>query len=76
MAATGMQAQKWPVGIVSVQDSVKSVQVGVISSVAADGGHGVQLACILNVSAAMQRDLTFTPSTTCIPGGIRNWGLR
>ena len=45
------QAQKFPVGIVSVQDSVKSVQVGVISSVAADGGHGVQLSGVSNTSA-------------------------
>ena len=37
-------------GIVSVQDSVKSVQVGVISSVAADGGHGVQLSGVSNTS--------------------------
>ena len=51
MAAMGMQAQKSPVGIVSVQDSVKSVQVGVISSVAADGGHGVQLSGVSNTSA-------------------------
>ena len=45
-----VQAQKSPVGIVSVQDSVKSVQVGVISSVAADGGHGVQLSGVSNTS--------------------------
>ena len=46
-----MMAQKSPVGIVSVQDSVKSVQFGVISSVAADGGHGVQLSGVSNASA-------------------------
>ena len=45
------RAQKSPVGIVSVQDSVKSVQLGVISSVAADGGHGVQLSGVSNISA-------------------------
>ena len=45
------QAQNFPVGIVSVQDSVKSVQVGIISSVAADGGHGVQLSGVSNTSA-------------------------
>ena len=44
-------AQNFPVGIVSVQDSVKSVQFGVISSVAADGGHGVQLSGFSNTSA-------------------------
>ncbi|MBQ1827988.1 MAG: DUF3943 domain-containing protein [Prevotella sp.] len=41
-------AQKTPVGIVSIQDTVKSVQVGVISSVATDGGHGVQLSVVSN----------------------------
>ena len=51
MAAVSVQAQKFPVGIVSVQDSVKCVQLGVISSVAADGGHGVQLSGVSNTSA-------------------------
>ena len=50
-AAVNVQAQKSPVGIVSVQDSVKSVQFGVISSVAADGGHGLQLSGVSNTSA-------------------------
>ena len=50
LAATTLQAQKFPVGVVSVQDSVKSVQVGIISSVAADGGHGVQLSGFSNTS--------------------------
>ena len=50
-AAINVQAQNSPVGIVSVQDSVKSVQFGVISSVAADGGHGVQLSGLSNTSA-------------------------
>jgi hypothetical protein len=49
--SNNVYAQKFPVGIVSVQDSVKSVQVGVISSVAADGGHGVQLSGVSNTSA-------------------------
>ena len=51
LAATTLQAQNFPVGVVSVQDSVKSVQVGIISSVAADGGHGVQLSGFSNTSA-------------------------
>ena len=38
-------------GIVSVQDSVKSVQLGVTASVASEGGHGVQLSGVSNVSA-------------------------
>ncbi len=50
-AVVSVQAQNSPVGIVSVQDSVKSVQLGVISSVAADGGHGVQLSVASNTSA-------------------------
>lgn len=44
-------AQKFPVGIVSTQDSVKGFQLGVISSVTTDGGHGVQLAGVSNTSA-------------------------
>ena len=50
-AVINVQAQNSPVGIVSVQDSVKSVQFGVISSVAVDGGHGVQLSGVSNTSA-------------------------
>ena len=44
-------AQRFPVGIVSVQDTVKSVQLGLISSVSADGGHGLQLSGLSNTSA-------------------------
>ena len=44
-------AQNSPVGIVSVQDSVKSIQFGIISTVAPDGGHGVQLAGVSNTAA-------------------------
>ena len=44
-------AQKFPVGIVSVQDSVKGFQFGVISSVAPYGGHGVQLSGVSNATA-------------------------
>ena len=51
MIAVSAQAQKSPVGIVSVQDTVKSVQFGVISSVATDGGHGLQLSGVSNASA-------------------------
>ena len=51
MAVVNVQAQIFPVGIVSVQDSVKSVQFGVISSLATDGGHGVQLSGVSNTSA-------------------------
>lgn len=51
MAAINVQAQKSPVGIVSFQDTVKSVQFGAISSVAADGGRGLQLSSVSNASA-------------------------
>ena len=51
MAVMNVQAQKSPVGIVSVQDSVKSIQFGVISSVATDGGNGLQLSGVSNASA-------------------------
>jgi len=44
-------AQNSPVGIVSVQDSVKSIQFGIISTVAPDGGHGVQLTGVSNTAA-------------------------
>ena len=44
-------AQKSPVGIISVQDSVKSIQFGLISSVATDGVHGLQLSGVSNASA-------------------------
>ena len=50
-AAMSVQAQKSPVGIVSVQDTVKSVQFGVISSVAPDGGRGFQLSGVSNTAA-------------------------
>ena len=43
-------AQRSPVGIVSIQDTTKSVQVGAISSVAADGGKGLQLSTFTNTS--------------------------
>lgn len=39
-----LAAQKSPVGIVSVQDSVKGFQFGVFSSVAADGAGAAVLA--------------------------------
>ena len=51
IAAVNVYGQKSPVGIVSVQDSVKCVQLGAISSVAVDGGHGVQLSSLSNTSA-------------------------
>lgn len=46
-------AQKLPVGIVSTQDSVKSIQVSAISPIATDGGRGLQLSAISNMSALL-----------------------
>ena len=62
------QAQKFPVGIVSVQDTVKSVQVGVISSVAADGGHGVQLSGVSNTSAHLFNGLQLSSISNITAG--------
>ena len=50
MAVTDALAQNFPVGIVSVQDTVKGFQFGVISSVAPDGGHGFQFGGVSNTS--------------------------
>jgi len=71
-------AQKSPVGIVSVQDSVKNVQLGVISSVAADGGQGVQLSGISNTSAHMFNGLQLSAlsNVTCgMNHGVQLAGL-
>ena len=46
-----VHAQRFPVGIVSVQDTTKGFQLGIISSIAEEGGHGVQLAGVSNMSA-------------------------
>jgi len=50
-ATSHIYAQNLPVGIVSTQDTVKTVQLGVISSVAEDGGRGLQLSGVSNTSA-------------------------
>lgn len=50
-ASSHIYAQNLPVGIVSTQDTVKTVQFSVISSVAEDGGHGLQLSGVSNTSA-------------------------
>ena len=47
-----VQAQNFPVGIASVQDSVKSVQVGILSSVAVGQMKGFQFGGFANMSAA------------------------
>ena len=55
MAAMSVQikAQNFPVGVVSTQDSVKGFQLGIISSVAPDGGRGVQFAGVSNTSVGV-----------------------
>ncbi|MBO7553433.1 MAG: DUF3943 domain-containing protein [Bacteroidaceae bacterium] len=45
------QAQRFPIGIVSSQDTVKHVQVGLISSIATGASKGVQLSTFTNMSA-------------------------
>lgn len=54
MVVTGstVQAQNSPVGIASVQDSVKSVQVGLLSSVATSQMKGFQFGGFANMAAA------------------------
>jgi len=51
VASNTVHAQNFPVGIVSTQDTVKAVQFGIISSVATNGGHGLQLSGVSNTSA-------------------------
>ena len=51
LASCHVCAQHFPIGIVSTQDTVKSVQLGIISSVATDGGRGLQLSGVSNTSA-------------------------
>ena len=67
-------AQNFPIGIVSVQDSVKSVQFGVISSVAPEGGHGVQLAGVSNTSAHLFNGLQLSGVSNITTG--MNHGLQ
>ena len=50
LAFLPLKAQNSPVGIVSVQDTVKGFLFGLISSVAPDGGHGVQFGGVSNTS--------------------------
>ena len=50
MTTIGVQAQIFPVGIVSAQDTVKGFQFGLISSVTTEGGHGFQFGSVSNTS--------------------------
>ena len=67
-AVVNVQAQNFPVGIISIQDTVKSVQFGVISSVASDGGHGVQLSGLSNTSAQKFNGLQLSGITNITTG--------
>ena len=62
-------AQKLPVGIVSVQDTTKNFQLGIVSSVATEGGHGVQLSGATNTSAHLFNGLQLS-TVTNITGGM------
>ena len=68
-------AQKFPVGVVSVQDTVKSAQVGVISSVAIDGGHGVQFSGISNTSGLNFNGLQLSTTSNITNGMERGMQL-
>ena len=63
-----MTAQKFPVGIVSVQDTTKAFQFGVISSIATDGGHGLQLSGMSNISAHHFNGLQLSAITNITQG--------
>ena len=73
-----LMAQRLPVGIVSVQDSVKSIQLGVISNIATDGGKGLQLSGFSNMSATAFRGIQLSGVSNIargLPKGIQLSGL-
>ena len=68
----------YPVGIVSVQDSAKSIQLGVISNIATDGGKGLQLSGFSNMSATAFRGIQLSGVSNIargLPKGIQLSGL-
>ena len=67
-------AQNFPVGIVSTQDTVKSFQLGIISSVASDGGRGLQLSGVSNTSAHIFNGLQLSGVSNIATG--MNCGLQ
>jgi len=69
-----VSAQRFPVGIVSSMDSVKSVQFGVISSVAANGGRGLQLSGVSNMTAHLFNGLQLSGVSNITKG--MNRGLQ
>ena len=68
-------AQNFSVGIVSTQDTVKSFQLGIISSVAADGGRGVQLSGVSNTSAHIFNGLQLSGVSNITTGMNRGMQL-
>ena len=54
---TVAHAQRFPIGIVSSQDTVKHVQVGLVSSIATGASKGVQLSTFTNMSAGPLKGL-------------------
>jgi len=91
LASSHVCAQLFPIGIVSTQDTVKSVQLGIISSVATDGGRGLQLSGVSNTSAhifnglqlsgvsnittGMNRGLQWSGILNVSSGMMRGWQL-
>ena len=60
LSAGILHAQNLPVGIVSIQDTMRSVQLGIFSSVATDDVSGLQLSSMSNISAAPLHGLQFS----------------
>ena len=84
--ATAVQAQNFPVGIASGQDSVKSVQVGLVSAIAGSveglqlSGftnlttgtlHGVQLTGINNIASGVEKGIQFSAMLNVSSGYMR-----
>ncbi|MBQ9203433.1 MAG: DUF3943 domain-containing protein [Prevotella sp.] len=57
VSVTVVYAQFSPLGIVSVQDTLRGMQLGVFSSVSTDNARGIQLSGVSNMSAAPFRGL-------------------
>lgn len=56
----GLRAQQLPLGLVSFQDSLRSVQVGVIASVATEQARGIQLSGFSNMAAIPFKGIQFS----------------
>ena len=71
-------AQRVPIGIVSGQDTLHGLQIGVISSIDYDGGRGVQLSGISNMSATSFRGIQLSGISNITQGverGVQLSGL-